>query len=70
MSTLLFTLGFFLLMALGMAVGVLRGRGRTGQGYGMSAMSGEDCLICGGPGSCDAGDGARGNWLRRDARAR
>ena len=27
MTTLLFTLGFFLLMALGMAVGVLAGRG-------------------------------------------
>ena len=45
MTTLLFTLGFFLLMALGMAVGVLAGRGPIkGSCGGMSAMSGEDSL--------------------------
>jgi hypothetical protein len=61
MTTLLFTLGFFLLMALGMAVGVLAGRGPIkGSCGGMSAMSGEDCPICGGnPAKCDANDAVR-----------
>ena len=60
MSTLLFTLGFFLLMALGMAVGLLAGRGPIkGSCGGISAMSGEDCPICGGnPAKCDANDAA------------
>ena len=61
MSTLLFTLGFFLLMALAMAVGLLAGRGPIkGSCGGISAMSGEDCPICGGnPATCDAAESAR-----------
>jgi hypothetical protein len=45
-----------------MAVGVLAGRGPIkGSCGGMSAMSGEDCPICGGnPARCDANDAAPG----------
>jgi uncharacterized protein len=61
MTTLLFTLGFFLLMALGMAVGLLAGRGPIkGSCGGIGTMSGEDCPMCGGnPAQCDANDAVR-----------
>lgn len=56
MSTILFSVGFFLLMALAMSVGILAGRKPIkGSCGGMSAMTGADCPVCGGDGSkCDS----------------
>lgn len=56
MSTFLFTLGFFLLMAAAMAIGVIAGRKPIqGSCGGLSAATREDCPICGGnPARCDA----------------
>ena len=50
MSTILFTMGFFLLMALLMAIGVIAGRKPIkGSCGGMSAMTGgSGCSVCGG----------------------
>lgn len=60
MSTILFSVGFFLLMALAMSIGVLAGRKPIkGSCGGMSAMIGADCPVCGGDGSkCDSSDAA------------
>ncbi len=59
MSTILFSVGFFLLMALAMAIGVMAGRKPIkGSCGGMSAMSGADCPVCGGDSAkCDSKDG-------------
>ena len=56
-----FTAGVFLLVVLGMAVGVLAGRGPIkGSCGGISAMSGEDCPICGGnPARCEGQESPR-----------
>lgn len=56
MTTLLFTLGIFLLVMAGMAVGVAAGRKPIqGSCGGISAYTQEDCPICGGnPAKCDA----------------
>lgn len=50
MSTILFSIGFFLLMALMMAIGVIFGRKPIkGSCGGMSAMTGgSGCSVCGG----------------------
>lgn len=69
MTTLLFTLGFFLLMALGMAVGVLAGRKPIqGSCGGISAMTGGDCPVCGGnPAKCEGQEKGQG---QEEARGR
>ena len=56
MTTMLFTLGFFLLVVLAMAVGVLAGRKPIqGSCGGISAMSGGECPVCGGnPAKCES----------------
>ncbi|HMV71654.1 MAG TPA: (Na+)-NQR maturation NqrM [Pseudomonadales bacterium] len=58
MSTILFSVGFFLLMTLAMAIGVMAGRKPIkGSCGGISAMSGADCPVCGGDSSkCDSKD--------------
>ena len=58
MSTILFSVGFFLLMALAMAIGVMAGRKPIkGSCGGIGAMSGADCPVCGGDSSkCDSKD--------------
>lgn len=56
MTTLFFTLAFFLLTTAAMAIGVLAGRKPIqGSCGGMSAMLDSDCPVCGGnPAKCDA----------------
>jgi len=72
MSTLLFTLGVFLLVALALALGVLAGRKPIqGSCGGISAVSGGDCPVCGGnPAKCDARDAPRGQTGHNAARER
>lgn len=55
MTTLLFTLGIFLLVMGGMAIGVAAGRKPIqGSCGGISAFTKEDCPVCGGnPAKCE-----------------
>jgi len=56
MATVFFTLLFFMFMVGAMAIGVLMGRKPIqGSCGGLSAVTREDCPICGGsPAKCDA----------------
>jgi hypothetical protein len=60
LSTFLFTLGLFLLVAVALAIGVIAGRKPIqGSCGGLSAATREDCPICGGnPARCDTKTGA------------
>lgn len=56
MATVAFTLAIFLLVAAALALGLLLGRGPIkGSCGGISALTREDCPVCGGnPARCEA----------------
>lgn len=55
MSTFFVTFAVLLLAFAGLAVGLLRGKPIKGSCGGLSAMSGEQCSVCGGrPENCES----------------